>query len=240
MNNTLNYTDYYRPKLLLNITKFLLNNIIYIFIFFLSFTLYIAFWTLGGDYQQGEYYRIIYIHVSSAWNTFFIYYCCAIFSFLYLITKNNIFMYITNKNMEIGTIFSIVTLITGSIWGKPTWGTWWVWDARLTSAFLLFILYLIYVILSNVYINPSAYSALSIYCIIGTVLIPIIKKSVEWWNTLHQMSSITQTNNHIDLMILIPLLSMWLTLIIAIVIYNIYNIRTDLILNKMSRYSYTQ
>jgi len=180
MKNASNYTDYYRPTFIFKVTKYIIDNIIYLSIFILSFSLYIAFWTLNEDYQQGEYYRVIYIHVSSAWNTFLIYYLCAIFSFIYIVTRNNMFMFLTNKNMEIGALFSLVTLVTGSIWGKPTWGTWWVWDARLTSAFLLFLVYVVYLALSKIFTSSNSSFGLSIYCLIGTILIPIIKKSVEW------------------------------------------------------------
>jgi len=236
MKKAITYTDYYRPTLLFKTTSYLINNLIYLATFFIFFTLYTGFISIGEDYQQGEYYRIIYIHVTSAWNSFVIYYICAIFSFLYIITKNNIFSSLANRNMEIGLLFSAITLVTGSIWGKPTWGAWWVWDARLTSVLLLFLIYFCYVYLASTLEENKYNFSLSVYCLIGTLIIPIIKKSVEWWNTLHQVSSITQSESHIHIYILTPLLTMWIASIILIAIYNVYNIRYSLLINKSMKY----
>lgn len=238
MKQAITYTDYYRPTLLLKTTNYLIDNLIYLGIFFCSLTIYLGFISIGEDYQQGEYYRIIYVHVACAWNSFLIYYVCAFFSFLYIVTRNNIFASLASRNMEIGLLFSLVTLITGSIWGKPTWGTWWVWDARLTSVFLLFLIYLCYIIISSVLEHNKHNFSLSVYCLIGTFIIPIIKKSVEWWNTLHQVSSITQSESHVHLYILVPLLSMWITTLIIVTLYNIYNIRYNIINNKISKYTF--
>lgn len=143
------------------------------------------------DYLQGVYAKIMYIHVPSAWVALMLYILLTAFSLLFMIMKNPIFFYASYSLAPIGLTFSIITLITGSIWGKPTWGTWWVWDARLTSMLILAFIYLAYISIASSFRNEmKAASISSIFAIVGLINIPIIKFSVHLWSTLHQGSSL--------------------------------------------------
>lgn len=151
-------------------------------------------WSLAGapaDYQQGEGYRILFIHAPAAWLSMFIYTGMAIVSAIGLIWKFKLAPVFTAASAPLGAAFTVLTLITGSIWGKPMWGTWWVWDARLTSELILLFLYLGFIALqSAIPDSKSRDQAGAVLLIVGVVNIPIIHYSVEWWNTLHQPASI--------------------------------------------------
>jgi len=153
--------------------------------------LYYALIDSPPDYQQGEYVRIMYIHVPSAWMALFIYSAMAAFSAASLVWKNPLSDMLAKSAAPIGACFAAICLVTGSIWGKPIWGTWWVWDARLTSMLILFFFYIGYIVLSGAYDNPvrSAKSC-AILALVGFINVPIVKFSVDWWNTLHQPASI--------------------------------------------------
>jgi heme exporter protein C len=151
-------------------------------------------WHAPFDYQQGSTVRIMYIHVPSAWLSMFLYTSLALCSAAYIIWKNPTSILLAQSIAPIGAMFSLLTLATGSIWGKPMWGTWWVWDARLTSMLILFIFYLVYISLSKAYDNPiRAATVISIVALIGFINIPIVKFSVDFWNTLHQPASLLRT-----------------------------------------------
>lgn len=139
------------------------------------------------DYQQGDSYRIIYIHVPSAWMSMFVYMFMAAMAAVGMIWRLKIADTMALVAAPIGAVFTALALATGSIWGKPTWGTWWVWDARLTSELILLFLYLGYLALYNAIEDPrTAARAAGILALVGVVNIPIIHYSVEWWHTLHQ------------------------------------------------------
>jgi heme exporter protein C len=160
------------------------------------------------DYLQGIYAKIMYIHVPSAWLALMWYSILAGCAALFLVFKNPIFDHYAASIAPIGATFCIITLITGSIWGKQTWGTWWVWDARLTSMLILLFMYIGYSALKNsdAYGEKSAKIA-SVFAIVGCINIPIIKFSVEIWNTLHQPSSVLKLGGpSIHISMLIPLL----------------------------------
>ena len=149
INEKIHFNFFFKPKNYIFISNFLFKPIIISFIIFFISSFYLGFIIAPSDFQQGEYYRIIYIHVPSAWICILIYCLLAIMSFIFLIS-NHIFFYIMAKiSAQTGIIFTIITLITGSLWGKSTWGTYWVWDARLTSVLILFFLYLGYLILDH-------------------------------------------------------------------------------------------
>ena len=151
-----------------------------------TFGLYFSLLQSPPDYIQGDSMRIMYIHVPSAWFALMAYTILAGSSVLWFITRNPIFSIIARSIAQIGMIFTLISLVTGSIWGKPTWGVWWVWDARLTSMLLLFFLYLAYIFLWQSITNKDLASKISAaLAIVGFVNIPIIKFSVDWWNTLH-------------------------------------------------------
>ena len=160
------------------------------------------------DYLQGLYAKIMYINVPSAWFSLMWYSIIAICAVLFLVFKNPIFDLYATAVAPIGAIFCVITLATGSIWGKPTWGTWWAWDARLTSVLILLFMYFGYIALrnSNSFSEKGARIA-SIFAIVGFINIPIIKFSVDIWNTLHQPSSVFKLSGpSIHISMLIPLL----------------------------------
>lgn len=147
-----------------------------------------------ADYLQGDSFRIIYIHVPSALLSQSAYMLMAIAGLIGLVWKMKLSFVIAKAVAPIGASMAVMALLTGAIWGKPTWGTWWVWDARLTSMLILFFLYMGVIALQNAIENEEmASKAAAILAIVGTINIPIIKYSVEWWNTLHQPATITLT-----------------------------------------------
>lgn len=162
------------------------------------------------DYQQGDSYRIMFIHVPSAWMSLFIYIVMAVAGAIGLIWHMKLAEVIAISSAPIGASFTFLALVTGSIWGKPMWGAWWVWDARLTSELILLFLYLgVMALYSAVEDKRTAARATAILAIVGVVNIPIIHYSVEWWNTLHQGPTVTKFGApSIDLRMLIPLLLM--------------------------------
>lgn len=172
--------------------------------------LYGAMFYAPPDYQQGESFRIIYVHVPSAWMSMFIYMVMAVAGGAGLIWKTKVSDAIARGSAPLGASFTFLALATGSLWGKPMWGTWWVWDARLTSELILLFLYLGYIALqSAIDDRRTAARAGAVLALVGVVNIPIIHYSVEWWNTLHQGPTVSKLDTpsiHIDM--LIPLLIM--------------------------------
>lgn len=207
----------------MNINAYLLNSIWlynnskYIYYLFLSIsTLLILFSFFNGlfivpkDYQQGDAFRIIYVHVPCAIFSLFIYTNMAIYSLFYIIFNIKILDVFAESSASIGAVFTLCALITGSIWGKPMWGTWWVWDARLTSMLILFIFFMGYIALSNAFEkNERGSRPAALLAIAGSINLPIVKFSVDWWNTLHQPASIIRTGGiSIDNSMLVPLIIM--------------------------------
>lgn len=155
--------------------------------------LYFGLFVAPADYQQGETVRIMYVHVPSAWMAMFVYSSIAIASAMALIWKHPLADLIGKASAPVGAGFTVICLVTGSLWGKPMWGTWWVWDARLTSVLILFFLYLGYIALNNAFDDPVRGAKTSaVLALVGAVNLPIIKFSVDWWNTLHQPASVTR------------------------------------------------
>ena len=163
-----------------------------------------------ADYQQGESFRIIYVHVPSAWMSLFVYICMASAGIGSLIWKTKVSDAFGRAVAPLGASFTFIALVTGALWGKPMWGTYWVWDARLTSELILLFLYLGYMALQNAIEDArGAARAGAILAIVGTVNIPIIHYSVEWWNTLHQGPTVTKFDTpSIHWTMLLPLLAM--------------------------------
>lgn len=172
-----------------------------------------AVWGLAfapADYKQGNSYRIIYIHVPAAFLALAGYYIMAISGAVGLIWKMKLPFMVMKSAAPIGAILTFISLVTGSIWGKPTWGTWWEWDARITSMLILFFLYLGMIALQQAYQHrDTADKSSAVLALVGMVNIPIIYKSVDWWNTLHQPATIKFTSKStIDPSMLYPLLIM--------------------------------
>lgn len=162
------------------------------------------------DYQQGESYRIIFIHVPAAWMSLFIYMAMAAASVVGLVWRIKLAETAAVCSAPIGAAFTFLALVTGSLWGKPMWGTYWVWDARLTSELLLLFLYIgVMALYSAISDKRVASRAVAILALVGVVNIPIIHYSVEWWNTLHQGPTVTKIDKpSIDVRMLMPLLIM--------------------------------
>ncbi len=172
--------------------------------------LYLALVAAPPDYQQGEAVRIMYIHVPAAWMALSAYLFIAVASGVALVARHPLAEIAARAGAPIGAAFTLVCLATGSLWGRPMWGTWWVWDARLTSVLVLFFLYLGYIALVNAFDDPTRGArAGSVLALVGVVNLPIIKFSVDWWNTLHQPASVLRFGGpSIALSMLVPLLVM--------------------------------
>ena len=181
----------FSPTLFLKISKYLIPLSGCLFLFLLPVGLYFSLYASPEDYQQKEMVRIMYVHVPAAWMSLGIYTFIAICSFSCLVWRTRISYVLAVAAAPIGAGFALITLVTGSIWGKPIWGTWWVWDARLTSMLVLFFIYISYIAIVN-----SGNSLLraekpaSVMAIIGLINIPIVKFSVDIWYSLHQPASI--------------------------------------------------
>lgn len=153
--------------------------------------LYLGLVVAPPDYQQGDAQRIMYVHVPAAWMSMFVYGSMAIASAVAFIWKHPLADVAAKASAPIGCVFTGLALLTGMLWGQPMWGTWWVWDARLTSVLILFFLYLGYIVLWSAIEEPTrAARAARILALVGAINIPIIKFSVDWWNTLHQSASV--------------------------------------------------
>jgi heme exporter protein C len=172
--------------------------------------LYLGLFVAPPDYQQGESVRIMYVHVPAAWMAMFVYACLALASAVALIWRHPLADLAAQAASPIGACFTFIALVTGSLWGKPMWGTWWVWDARLTSVLVLFFLYLGHIALAHGFDDPTRGArASAILALVGFVNVPIIKFSVDWWSTLHQPASVLRLGGPtIDGSMLRPLLLM--------------------------------
>ena len=170
--------------------------------------LYLGLVVAPPDYQQGDSYRIIYVHVPSAWMSMFVYVVMAGMAAIGLIWRVKLMAILATASAPIGASFTFLALATGSIWGKPMWGTWWVWDARLTSELILLFLYFGFMALQGAISDrQTAWRAGAILLLVGVVNIPIIHYSVEWWYTLHQPATVTKFDKpSIDMSMLTPLL----------------------------------
>mgnify|MGYP006062930811 FL=1 len=196
--------------------------------------LYFGLFDSPKDYQQGDAVRIMYVHVPSAWLASFLYFSLAISCVFYLVWKHPLADLVSSSIAPIGALFSALTLVTGSLWGKPMWGTWWVWDARLTSMLVLFFFYLGYILLSNAFERKiDGSKTASVLAIVGLINLPIVKFSVDWWHTLHQPASIIKIGGpSIDDKMLLPLILMIFALSFFSIYMIILNVKTKLIEKK--------
>ena len=181
-----------------------------LFIIVVSIGLFEALIFSPEDYKQGHSVRIMYVHVPAAWISLGIFSSITFLSLSGYIFKNKFFFLIAKSLAPSGFVFNIIALVTGSIWGKPTWGTWWAWDARITSMLILALFYLMYLIAWRIYEDKEqVFKVTSIITILGIINVPIIKYSVDWWNTLHQPASINiLSKSTIHSSMLVPLLIM--------------------------------
>tara|TARA_B100001741_G_scaffold32366_1_gene23121 strand:+ start:29 stop:769 length:741 start_codon:yes stop_codon:yes gene_type:complete len=222
------------PNRFNRITEKIQPYILLIAIISLISGLYFGLFDSPKDYQQGDAVRIMYVHVPSAWLASFLYFSLAISCVFYLVWKHPLADLVSSSIAPIGALFSALTLVTGSLWGKPMWGTWWVWDARLTSMLVLFFFYLSYILLSNAFERKiDGSKTASVLAIVGLINLPIVKFSVDWWHTLHQPASIIKIGGpSIDDKMLLPLILMIFALSFFSLYMIILNVKTKLIEKK--------
>ncbi len=202
--------------------------------------LYLAFFVAPADYQQGESVRIMYVHVPSAWMALFVYTGIAAASAVALIWRHPLADLIAKASAPLGAGFTFLALVTGSLWGKPMWGTWWVWDARLTSVLVLFFLYLGHMALMNAFDDLArGRKAAAILALVGFVNVPIIHFSVEWWSTLHQPSSMLRMDGPaIHPSMLWPLLAMALGFKFYYVTLLLLRVKSELLAARLRARTY--
>ena len=217
-------------NIIVYIDKFIkfINSIFFVILIIgISFALIIS----PVDYLQGDSVRIMYVHVPSAWIGLSIFSLIAVSTILNFIFKiKNLFLFIKSL-APIGLLFTCLSIVTGSIWGKPTWGTWWAWDARLTSMLVLMLFYVLFILTLKYFKNnENLTKILSILSILGIINIPIIKYSVEWWSTLHQPASIKLLGtSSIHPSMLIPLFLMLLVLLLYCALIFLMKYKTEII-----------
>ena len=201
---------YFEPNKIFSITSKAPKYVLFLFIVILSIGLAEALVLSPEDYKQSHSVRIMYVHVPAAWITLGIFSAITLLSIVGYIFKIKNFFLISKSLAPSGFVFNIIALVTGSIWGKPTWGTWWAWDARITSMLILVLFYIMYLVAWRIYENnDKAFKTTTVITIVGIVNVPIIKYSVDWWNTLHQPASINiLSKSSIHTSMLFPLLIM--------------------------------
>ena len=227
-------------KFLINPNKFnQLTDIIIKPVFYLSMVtlvvgLIFALFLSPNDYQQGLTVRIMYVHVPSAWLALLTFAIMTIYSIIALAFKIPFGFIINSAVAPVGALFTLTCLVTGSLWGKPMWGTWWVWDARLTSVAILFIMYLIIIIINFSFENRDIREKIvAVFVIIGSINLPIIKFSVDWWSTLHQPASISKLSSpSIDPSMLRPLLIMTVAFMLIGLLIALIRIKSEILSRK--------
>ena len=228
--------NYFNPNNILKIINKLQKFVFVLFIIVLIIGLLEALVLSPEDYKQSDSVRIMYVHVPSAWISLGIFSVISILSFGILIFKNKNFSLITKSLAPSGFVFNIIALVTGSIWGKPTWGTWWAWDARITSMLLLSLFYLMFIITWRITENNDKAIKISSYiAILGLINVPIIKFSVDWWNTLHQPASVnilSDTTIHSTMLIPLGIMTAAFVLFSLLIFLMKYNTELIKIKNK--------
>ena len=201
---------YFEPNKIFSITSKAPKYVLFLFIVILSIGLTEALILSPEDYKQSHSVRIMYVHVPAAWISLGIFSAITFLSIVGYIFKIRNFFLIAKSLASSGLVFNIIALVTGSIWGKPTWGTWWAWDARITSMLILALFYIMYLVVWRIFEdNDKAFKVTSIIAILGIINVPIIKYSVDWWNTLHQPASINiLSKSSIHISMLFPLMTM--------------------------------
>ena len=226
---------YFEPSKIFLVTSKAPKYVLILFISVLLIGLIESLILSPEDYKQSHSVRIMYVHVPAAWI------CLGIFSaitflsiFGYIFKIRNLFL-ISKSLAPSGFVFNIIALVTGSIWGKPTWGTWWAWDARITSMLILALFYLLYLVAWRIYDNDKAFKITSIILIFGIINVPIIKYSVDWWNTLHQPASINVLSNssiHVSMMYPLFIMTAAFALFSLLIFLMKYNTELIKIKNK--------
>ena len=208
-----------------------IKNFTSLLVILLPIGLIYSLWVSPSDYIQGDSVRIMYVHVPSAWISLMCYALIGFLSIINFLFKNKNF-YLINKSLApLGFIFTLIAIVTGSLWGQPTWGTWWVWDARLTSMLVLAFFYLVIILTYKLISNFELSNKLaSLIAIIGLINLPIIKFSVDWWSTLHQSASIKiSSSTTIHASMLLPLLLMFIVLMMYSALIFLMKYKTEII-----------
>ena len=228
--------NYFNPNNTLVIINRLRKFVFALFIIVLLIGLFEALVLSPEDYKQSDSVRIMYVHVPSAWISLGIFSLISILSFGILIFKNKNFSLITKSLAPSGFLFNVIALVTGSIWGRPTWGTWWAWDARITSMLLLAIFYLMFILSWRITDdNDKAIKASSVIAIIGLINVPIVKFSVDWWSTLHQSASVNlikDTTIHSSMLVPLVIMTAAFALFSLLIFLMKYNTELIKIKNK--------
>jgi len=197
--------------------------------------LYLSLIAAPPDYQQGETVRIMFVHVPASWLALFIYTFMALASGIAIVLRHPLADAAAKSAAPLGAVFCFLALATGSLWGKPMWGTWWVWDARLTSMFVLFLLYLGYIAVWEAIEEPHRAAMIArIVALAGFINVPIVKFSVEWWNSLHQPASVFRMGGPaIDPSMLWPLIVMGLAYLSLFVTLHLIAVRSEITSRKI-------
>ena len=227
---------FFQPNKIFTITSRAPKYVLFLFIIVLTIGLTEALFLSPEDYKQSHSVRIMYVHVTSAWISLGIFSSIAFLSLGSFIFKNKNFSLISKSLAPSGFIFNIIALVTGSIWGKPTWGTWWAWDARITSMLILALFYSMYLLSWRIFENKEyVIKITSMIAILGVINVPIIKYSVDWWSTLHQTSSVnvlSGTSIHSSMLIPLAIMTAAFTLFSLLIFLMKYNTELIKIKNK--------
>ena len=223
------------PNRFNNLVNLIFKPLLYISLITLVFGLFFSLFLSPNDYQQGSTVRIMYVHVPAAWLSLLTFLIMTIYSIIGLAFKTPFCFIVNSAVAPIGAIFTLICLITGSLWGKPMWGTWWVWDARLTSVAILFLFYLIIIFINYSFDKINVKEKITaIFIIIGSINLPIIKFSVDWWNTLHQPASISKFGaSSIDTSMMMPLLLMTLSFALIGLLIALLRIKSEILSRKI-------
>ena len=228
--------NYFEPNKIFSITSKAPKYILFIFIIVISVGLLEALVISPEDYIQSDSVRIMYVHVPSAWISLGTFSIIAILSVITLVFKNKFFPLIVKSLAPSGLVFNIIALVTGSIWGKPTWGTWWAWDARITSMLILALFYLMYILAWRIFEDREQVNKITSWiAIIGLINVPIIKFSVDWWSTLHQPASInllSKTSIHPSMLVPLTIMTAAFALFSLLIFLMKYNTELIKIKNK--------
>ena len=227
---------FFEPNKIFQITSKAPKYVLFIFIIVLTVGLTEALILSPADYKQSDAVRIMYVHVPAAWISLGIFSCITFLSINGFIFKNKNFFLISKSLAPSGFVFNIIALVTGAIWGKPTWGTWWAWDARITSMLILALFYAMYLLAWRIYEDKEkVFKITTFITILGIINIPIIKYSVDWWNTLHQPASInilSKTSIHSSMLFPLMIMTAAFTLFSLLIFLMKYNTELIKIKNK--------
>jgi heme exporter protein C len=228
--------NYFEPNKIFSITSKAPKYILFIFIIVISVGLLEALVISPEDYIQSDSVRIMYVHVPSAWISLGTFSIIAILSVITLVFKNKFFPLIVKSLAPSGLVFNVIALVTGSIWGKPTWGTWWAWDARITSMLILALFYLMYILAWRIFEDREQVNKITSWiAIIGLINVPIIKFSVDWWSTLHQPASInllSKTSIHPSMLVPLTIMTAAFALFSLLIFLMKYNTELIKVKNK--------